>query len=146
MANKTIQFLRNTTTVYTSHEEAVTGLTTQLASCLDGQPILARYNDGSKERTILAIKSENGYEFFDNAAGNDAITAAINALDATVNSTGGTNVAVQVVETDGKITGVTVTTDNTINSTDLANAIAGLDASDAAVSGKFVTAVSEADL
>ena len=80
MANKTIQLLRNVGTTYANHDAAVTGLTTQLASCLDGQPILARYNDGSKERTILAIKSQSGYEFFDNAAGNDAITAAINAL------------------------------------------------------------------
>ena len=80
MAYKTIQLLRNVGTTYANHDAAVTGLTEQLASCLDGQPILARYNDGSKERTILAIKSQSGYEFFDNAAGNDAITAAINAL------------------------------------------------------------------
>lgn len=36
-------------------------------------------------------------------------TAAIEALNATVNSTGGSKVKVQVVEADGKITGVTVT-------------------------------------
>lgn len=153
MANKTVQLLRNKNVITEKgtyddvHAAALAALNAQLAAVttLDGQPVLVRYNDGSKERTILGIKGKTGTEIFDNVAGNDAITAAINALDATVNSTGGANVAVQVVETDGKITGVTVTTDNTINSTDLENAIAELDASDAAVSGKFVTAVSEAD-
>ena len=42
--------------------------------------------------------------------------AAIQALDATVNSTGGSHVGVQVVEADGKITGVTV------SETDIASA------------------------
>lgn len=44
-----------------------------------------------------------------------SITSRIEALDATVASTGGTNVALSVAETDGVITGVTVTTDNTEN-------------------------------
>lgn len=57
-----------------------------------------------------------------------AANAGVEALDATVNSTGGTNVAVQVVEEDGVITAVNVTTDNTINLTDLNNKIATLDA------------------
>lgn len=39
----------------------------------------------------------------------DAITAKINALDASVNSTGGSKVGVKVTETNGKITAVTVT-------------------------------------
>lgn len=43
-------------------------------------------------------------------------TAAIQALDATVDSTGGSHVGVQVVEADGKITGVTV------SETDIASA------------------------
>ena len=43
------------------------------------------------------------------------ITTGIQALDATVDSTGGTNVGFQVVEADGVITGVTVTTDNTVS-------------------------------
>lgn len=39
----------------------------------------------------------------------DAITAKINALDASINSTGGSKVKVKVDETNGKITAVTVT-------------------------------------
>ena len=57
-----------------------------------------------------------------------AANAGVEALDANVTSTNGTNVQVQVVETDGKITAVNVTTDNTINSTDLNDKIATLDA------------------
>ena len=57
-----------------------------------------------------------------------AANAGVEALDADVTSTNGTNVQVQVVETDGKITAVNVTTDNTINSTDLNDKIATLDA------------------
>jgi len=45
------------------------------------------------------------------------ITTGIQALDATVDSTGGANVGFQVVEADGVITGVTVTTDNTVSTT-----------------------------
>ena len=42
----------------------------------------------------------------------DAITAKINALDASVNSTGGSKVGVKVTEANGVITGVTVTEDD----------------------------------
>ena len=57
-----------------------------------------------------------------------AANAGVDALDAEVTSTDGTNVQVKVTEVDGKITAVNVTTDNTINSTDLNNKIATLDA------------------
>lgn len=46
-------------------------------------------------------------------------TAAIEALDATVNSTGGSHVGVQVVEADGKITGVTVSETDIASASDL---------------------------
>lgn len=48
----------------------------------------------------------------------DAISAAVNALDATITSTGGSKVEVTVTETDGKITAVTV------SETDIASASA----------------------
>ena len=57
-----------------------------------------------------------------------AANAGVDALDAEVTSSDGTNVQVKVTEVDGKITAVNVTTDNTINSTNLTNAIAALDA------------------
>lgn len=47
------------------------------------------------------------------AATVSSITSRINALDAEVTSTGGTNVEVKVTETDGKVTEVTITKDHT---------------------------------
>lgn len=84
MANKTLQFLRNTTTVYADYEAALAGLKAKLANTsagaiADGSPILARYSETvggvTKERTLLGIKSASGYEIFDNKAANDAIDA-----------------------------------------------------------------------
>lgn len=56
------------------------------------------------------VSSENN-----KAASEKAVRDAINALDAEKTSTDGTNVQVKVTETDGKISGVSVTTDNTEN-------------------------------
>lgn len=100
------------------------------------------------------------------------IKDAIAGLNATIDSTGGTFVDVQVVETDGKITGVTVK-ENNIASADLlgttadtasattafgyiakeaadrdkaiTTAINTLDVEDTAVTGEYVSAVSETD-
>ena len=80
-----------------------------------------------------------------------AANAGVEALDAEVTSTDGTNVQVKVTEVDGKITAVNVTTDRTINSTDLNNKIATLDADldasgTAAHGGTFVmSGVTEVD-
>lgn len=57
-----------------------------------------------------------------------AANAGVEALDAEVTSTDGTNVQVKVTEVDGKIAAVSITTDNTINATDLTDAIEALDA------------------
>ena len=56
------------------------------------------------------VSSENN-----KAASEKAVRDAINALDAEKTSTNGTNVQVKVTETDGKISGVSITTDNTEN-------------------------------
>ena len=56
------------------------------------------------------VASENN-----KAASEKAVRDAINALDAEKTSTNGTNVQVKVTETDGKISGVSITTDNTEN-------------------------------
>jgi len=95
MANKTLQFLRNsslrTTKTYnaenynTVHDAARAELEDILkaSTAKDGEPILIRYKEEGAdqvERTLLGIKSASGFEIFDNAAGNDAIDAAIEAL------------------------------------------------------------------
>ena len=56
------------------------------------------------------VASENN-----KAASEKAVRDAINALDSEKTSTNGTNVQVKVTETDGKISGVSITTDNTEN-------------------------------
>ena len=56
------------------------------------------------------VSSENN-----KAASEKAVRDAINALDSNATSTDGTNVQVKVTETDGKISGVSITTDNTEN-------------------------------
>lgn len=54
------------------------------------------------------VSSENN-----KAASEKAVRDAINALDAEVTSTNGTNVQVKVTETNGKVSAVAITTDNT---------------------------------
>lgn len=56
------------------------------------------------------VSSENN-----KAASEKAVRDAINALDAEVTSTDGTNVQVKVTETNGKVSAVNITTDNTEN-------------------------------
>lgn len=92
-----------------------------------------KYVTATKNGTEVTLATVTG----DVAAGEDKLATAqsvktyvdgkINALDAEVTSTDGTNVQVKVTEVDGKITAVNVT-DNSINATDLKNAIEALDA------------------
>ena len=112
MANKTLQLLRNAS-LYASHEAALNALKTQLETANDGSPVLARYNttveeDGVQktvERTLLGIagKTAGQYEIFDNQGGNDAIKAAIEALDVNAITAGDGEFIKSVSETDGKI-------------------------------------------
>lgn len=67
----------------------------------------------------------------------DAINAAVAALDADVNSTGGAKVSVNVVEVDGKITSVTVAEDDIASAQALASYKT---TNDAAVAAKVATA------
>ena len=61
----------------------------------------------------------------------DDVQTAINALDATVTSTNGTNVQVQVTETNGKVTGVSITKDETYKKPE--GGIPGTDIADGAI-------------
>lgn len=76
----------------------------------------------------------------------DEIDAKINALDATVGSTTiatGKHVAVQVVEKDGKLTGLTVTEDNIADADDLA-ALSAKTVTEVASSNNSISATSAA--
>lgn len=53
----------------------------------------------------------------------NAVSNAIDALDKTENSTGGTNIEIKIVEENGLIKEIKVVTDNTVNATDVNTAI-----------------------
>lgn len=78
------------------------------------------------------------------------VSDAIAALDATVTSTGGTNVQIQVEEADGVITAVNVTTDNTVNVAGVSGIVEGyINSLDAPVSAiapsATITSIAETD-
>lgn len=104
--------------VYAKGENPATGLRGEIA----GVDAKVDALDGRVADVETAITGEGGLDsrldvlegYFDgNTEGGVAgiVDAKINALDANVTSAEGTKVRVQVVETDGKITGVTVTED-----------------------------------
>jgi hypothetical protein len=64
--------------------------------------------EGGLDNRIKVLEAAVG----ENGSVSDAIDAAIDELDANVNSTGGAKVSVNVVEVDGKITSVTVAEDD----------------------------------
>lgn len=122
LSSQKVKFLRNKLP-FGTYAEALSTIKTKLGSLTDGEIVLASYlkTEGEGEqaqttvRTLLGIRRDigegdtrqTGYEIFDNEAANDAIKA----LDATVE--GGSeneHVKVNIVETDGKLTSVTVTT------------------------------------
>ncbi len=154
-----VRFLRNGT-LFTSREQATSALTNfTLTSEMDGSSILARYQVGTSPiKTLVGYvyykdASNNSVTVFDvDDAGSDVdakILAAIQALDAEVTSSGGTNVQVKVTETNGKIAAVSIITDNTVNSGDVAtaieNAINSLDSELVAESGYYVKSVTKVD-
>lgn len=176
MANKTLQFLRNSS-LYATHDAAVSALQTKLASAADGEPVLARYTttvgEGAEahtvERTLLGIagKTAGQYEIFDNQGGNDAIRAAIEALDYAGYTLGESEVFATVTENNGviaatgknlsgiKLAGYAVGGDDSgkIAAGDtlgealgkLQGQINGMDKTADAQNGQVVTTVSEAD-
>ena len=77
---------------------------------------LGKVGEGTAEERNKTVK-----EYVDEqvAASNSSTTDAINALDANVDSTGGTHVSVNVVEADGKITSVTVSEDDIASAQEL---------------------------
>lgn len=123
LLDQKVKFLRNKLP-FGTYEEALSTIKTKLGSLTDGEIVLASYlkTEGEGEqaqttvRTLLGIRRDiigegnarqTGYEIFDNEAANDAIKA----LDATVeDESEDKHVKVNIVETDGKLTSVTVTT------------------------------------
>lgn len=111
-----IRVLRNGT-LYDDRATAKTKLEEQLAKLQDGEICLASYGASwEAAKTILGVVRTKGatpsYTIFDNEdiAG---IVAKIGELDATVSGEStDKHVKVQIIETDGKLTSVAVTTDD----------------------------------
>ena len=165
-----LKLLRNQT-LYETHEAALSAINAKAQELGDGELWIATYGAAPNAKSILALKRTDGLTVFDNDASSATITAAINALDATVGSTtvdNGKHVAVQVVETDGVLTSLTInekdiasasllgtTSDTASNQTafgyiakevaDRTAAIQALDKADTPVAKNFVTGVSETD-
>lgn len=165
-----LKLLRNQT-LYATHEAALTAIDQMANNLHDGELWVATYGTSPKAKSILALKRTDGLTVFDNDASSATITAAINALDATVGSTtveNGKHVAVQVVEENGVLTSLTINekdiasaallgtkNDSKENETafgyiakevaDRTAAIQALDKPDTPEAKKFVTSVSETD-
>lgn len=114
MSNNFIRVLRNGS-LYADRAAAKTKLEEQLAKLQDGEICIASYGatwDAAK--TILGVvrlkDGKRSYTIFDNEANSADILAKIQELDANETSTGDSHVTVNVVEVDGVITKVNVTT------------------------------------
>lgn len=119
MSNNFIRVLRNGT-LYADRETAISNLNTKLSGLQDGEICLASYGatwDAAK--TILGVVrfktvdsvAKRSYTIFDNEANSAEIAAEIAKLDNTVTHTDSNNhVTVKVIEADGLLSSVEVTT------------------------------------
>ena len=112
-----LKLLRNQT-LYATHDAALTAIDKMADNLHDGELWVATYGTSPNAKSILALKRTDGLTIFDNETSSDAITAVINALDATVKDgldsvddtqvAEGKHVGVKVVETDGVLTSISV--------------------------------------
>lgn len=119
MSNNFIRVLRNGT-LYADRTEAKTKLEEQLANLQDGEICLASYGaTWDVAKTILGVvrfktvdsEPKRSYTIFDNEANSAEIAAEIAKLDKTVTHTDSNNhVTVKVIEADGLLSSVEVTT------------------------------------
>lgn len=115
MSNNFIRVLRNGT-LYADRETAISNLNTKLSGLQDGEICLASYGaTWDVAKTILGVvrfkDSVRSYTIFDNEANSAEIAAEIAKLDATVTHTDSNNhVTVKVIEADGLLSSVQVTT------------------------------------
>lgn len=131
--NNKLRVLRNAI-LYSTHDEALAAITAKKDSLADGEVFVASYGvEDEIVKTIFVIKHKGACTLFDNETIENnidsAISNALDSLDAVKTSTNGTNIQVEVKQTNGKIDSVSITTDNTINSQDLSDAINALDGS-----------------
>lgn len=105
----------------------------QVSDAVAAEAKLRSDSDSALDTRIKALESAVG----EDGSVADAIASSIAALDANVDSTGGSKVAVNVVEVDGKITSVTVAESDIASASELASYKS---TNDAAVAAKVATA------
>lgn len=119
MSNNFIRVLRNGT-LYGDRETAISNLNTKLSDLQDGEICLASYGaTWDVAKTILGVvrfktvdkKPKRSYTIFDNEANSAEIAAEIAKLDKTVTHTDDSkHVTVKIIEADGLLSSVNVTT------------------------------------
>ena len=115
MSNNFIRVLRNGT-LFADRETAISNLNTKLSGLQDGEICIASYGaTWDVAKTILGVvrfkDSVRSYTIFDNEANSAEIAAEIAKLDKTVTHTDSNNhVTVMVIEADGLLSSVQVTT------------------------------------
>ncbi len=165
-----LQLLRNKI-MYDTREKALEGIQKKGATLADGEMCIVTYGVNGSAKSIVAVKRDTGLTIFDNEETSLAIANIIDSLDSTVGSKTvdtGKHIAVEIVEKDGKLTGLTVTENNIANAdllgaindpyghntafgqintekTDRINQIKAIKYVDSAQQKKFVTSVSQTD-
>lgn len=128
-SNNFVRLLRNSTR-YATHDSALSNLQTKLATLADGEVAIASYgSDWATAKSILGVvrvkDGVHSYTIYDNEASSQEIATAIANLDANETGTSTDNhVTVNVVESNGLITSVTVTTNDIASAQALTNEIA----------------------
>lgn len=144
----TLQLKRNQT-LFESKELARKGLQTQLSSALEGELLMACYNDSKTEKTLLGVKGSNSYTILDTEAIPAEVEAALDKIKGEGYVDGGTYatlkaIADALVKINGSGEGsISQALENAKAYTD--TKISGLDKDDSAVANSFVTSVSETD-
>lgn len=165
-----LQLLRNKI-MYDTREKALEGIQKKGATLADGEMCIVTYGVNGSAKSIVAVKRDTGLTIFDNEETSLAIANIIDSLDSTVGSKTvdtGKHIAVEIVEKDGKLTGLTVTENNIANAdllgaindpyghntafgqintekTDRINQIKAIKYVDSTQQKKFVTSVSQTD-
>ena len=119
MSNNFIRVLRNGT-LYSDRKTAISNLNTKLSDLQDGEICIASYGASwEAAKTILGVVrfktvdsvAKRSYTIFDNEANSAEIAAEIAKLDKTVTHTDTNNhVTVKIIEADGLLSSVEVTT------------------------------------
>ena len=150
-----LKLLRNQT-LYATHDAALTAIDKMADNLHDGELWVATYGTSPNAKSILALKRTDGLTIFDNETSSDAITAVINALDATVKDgldsvddtqvAKGKHVGVKVVETDGVLTSISVVEDDIASKKALDDEIAAREAADTTLTNNLAAEVTRAKL